>query len=117
MNKYPVVAKTHPVAPKDAARRSRPSPTPRRGELIEAQSPPATGGFLRFSYSYTEVSAAGPSARIKSHRAAYENGRIVSEQFEGELDRSEYDRMAANAQRYFADHTSLLLRALFPFLR
>jgi len=25
--------------------------------------------------------------------------------------------MAANAQRYFAGQTSLLLRALFPFLR
>ena len=115
MNKYPVVAKTHPVAPKVAARRNRPSPTPRSGELIEAQSP-AAGGFLRFSYSYTEVSAAGQTARIKSRRAAYEKGRFFSEQFEGELDRAEYDRMAANAQRYFADHTSLLLRALFPFL-
>ena len=117
MNKYPVVAKTHPVAQKVAATRSHPSPRPRRGELIEAQSPRATGGFLRFSYSYTEVSAAGSTARIKSRRAAYENGRIVSEQFEGELDRGDFDRMAANAQRYFAGQTSLLLRALFPFLR
>ena len=117
MKKYPVVVKSHPAVPKLAARRSTPSPQPRRGELIGAESPPATGGFLRFSYSYTEVSATGPTARIKSRRAAYENGRIVSEQFEGELDRGDFDRTAENAQRYFAGHTSLLLRALFPFLR
>jgi len=116
VTKYPVVAKTHPLVPKRPVRRSKPSPTPRRGELIEAESP-ETGGFLRFSYSYTEVSASGPTARIKSRRAAYENGRIVSEQFDGELEREEFDRMAASAQRYFAGQTSLLLRALFPFLR
>jgi hypothetical protein len=117
VKKYPVVVKTPPALPKIAVGKSKPLSQSRRGQLIETESPPATAEFLRFSYSYTEVSASGPTARIKSRRAAYENGRLVSEQFDGELDRADFDRMAVKAQRYFTDQTSLLLRSLFPFLR
>lgn len=117
MKKYPIAVKARSSVPKLSAEQSKVSSRAHRGELIEAESPPATSGFLRFSYSYTEVSASGSTARIKSRKTAFENGRLTSEQFDGELDRADFDRMATRAQRYFTDQTSLLLHSLFPFLR
>jgi hypothetical protein len=116
VKKYPVVSKRNAVPSDiDAVQPGKPGLRRVRGDLVEPDSP--HGEFLSFHYSYTEISAAGPAARVKSRRTVYENGRLVSEQFEGELGREEFDRTAAKAQRYFADHTALLLRSLFPFLR
>ncbi len=112
MKKYPIVTKRKPIDSKDhgiepTTAAARPS------QLLEASGP---GPFVSFRYSYTEISAAGPTARVKSKRAAYENGRLVSESFEGELDRRAYDRIAGAAQRQVAEQTAFVLRSLFAFL-
>ena len=117
MKKYPVVVKSHPAVPDRRSEPGKPAPRVRRGQLIERDPPPASSGFLSFSYSYTEVSAVGSTARMKSRRAAYENGRLVSEEFEGELTREAYERMVGKAQEHFAERSAFLLRSLFPFLR
>jgi len=77
-------------------------------DLIE--SPSAHGGAFSFSYSYTEISAAGGRARIKSQRAHYADGKLSKESFDGEFDRSIYDDAIDQMQRAFANQASSLLR-------
>ena len=117
MKKYPIVVKGGPVVPVASKQRGKPASRPHREPLVEIDGPVHGGAFLRFSYSYTEISSAGSTARVKSRRTAYENGRLASEQFEGELDRASYDRMIGEAERHFAGQAASLLRSLFPFLR
>jgi hypothetical protein len=68
--------------------------------------------FFSFRYSSTEVSMVGGRTRVKSRQARFEDGKLTSEAFEGELDRrTAYDRMVAQAHRHF-----LRVLALFvPF--
>ena len=79
---------------------------------------PASRGnpFFSFRYSYTEISALGTKAQVKSRKTQYENGKLTSEAFEGELDRSAYDRMVSEAHEHFLDQTNLFLRSLTAFL-
>jgi hypothetical protein len=117
VKKYPVVVKGRPIVPAVPEQRSKTAPRSRRDAPVEVDGTVETGGFVRFSYSYTEISSSGPTARVKSRRAAYENGRLVSEQFEGDIDRGHYDRIVGDAQRDFGGQAAFLLRSLFPFLR
>ena len=76
--------------------------------------------FVTFRYSYTEMSVQGGKARVKSRNARFADGKLSSEAFEGELDRSVYDRSVDEAQRYFTEQTSLFLKSLsllLPFSR
>ena len=52
---------------------------------------------------------------MKAHRARFENGRIQSERFEGELGRDGYERALSIAQRHFAEQTANVLRLVFSF--
>ena len=72
--------------------------------------------FVSFRYSYTEMSVQGGKANVKSRNARFEDGKLTSEAFEGELDRNLYDRAVSDAQRYFADQTALFLKSLSLFL-
>jgi len=47
--------------------------------------------------------------RVKSRQARFEDGKLTSEAFDGELDRSVYDRMVGQAQRHFWRSLSLFL--------
>ncbi|MGH8850765.1 MAG: hypothetical protein ACREYD_07210 [Casimicrobiaceae bacterium] len=71
---------------------------------------------MNFRYSYSEVSAHGGKARLKSRKTRFEDGKLRSEAFEGELDRTTYEQTMAGAQRYFAAHAALLTRSLSLFL-
>jgi len=82
-------------------------------EKIDARRP---GSFFTFHYSCTEVSLSGGRARIRSSRTALENGRLTSESFEGEADRSTYERVVDDAQREFIARTSALLGSFAFFL-
>ena len=93
---------TYPVKPK-----KRVLQKPRRDEVVDVE-PPATS-FFNFRYSSTEVSVVDGRTHIKSRQARFQDGKLTSEAFEGELDRSAYDRMVSQAQRSF-------LRALTLFL-
>jgi len=85
-------------------------------DAVEFVSPPARMPWFSFRYSYTEVSAVGRTARLKSKHARYEDGKLSTGAFEGEFDRSVYDRMVNDAQRSFLDQTALFLRAFTSFL-
>ena len=79
---------------------------------------PASGGhpFFSFRYSYTEISAVGRTARVKSRKTRYEDGKLTSEAFEGELDRGVYERMVSETQKHFLDQATVFFRALSSFL-
>jgi hypothetical protein len=90
---------------------------PRKVENDAVVVKPARGGnpFLSFRYSYTEISAFGRTARVKSRNARYEDGRLTDETFEGELDRGVYERMMGEAQKYFLGQAALFLQSLWSF--
>ncbi len=72
--------------------------------------------FVSFRYSYTEISALGGKAHVKSRKTRFEDGKLTSEAFEGELDRSAYEQIANQAQHYFRSQAALLLQSLSWFL-
>ena len=72
--------------------------------------------FFSFRYSYTEMSVRSGRTHVMSKRASFEDGKLTSEAFEGELDRGVYDRSVSDAQRYFAGQTALFLQSLSLFL-
>jgi hypothetical protein len=62
---------------------------------------PARTRFFSFRYSFTEVSLVGGRTRVKSRQARFEDGKLTSEAFEGELDHTTYDQMVSQAQQHF----------------
>jgi hypothetical protein len=81
---------------------------------------PTAGPFFSFQYSYTELSSAGGTTRIKSRKTRLEDGKLVSEALDGELDGAVYDQAVSRAREHFYDQTSLFLQAvsaLLPFSR
>ena|SRR5512144_1599209 len=95
MATYPVKAK------KRALQKSR------NDDVVVAE--PARTSFFSFRYSSTEISMVGGKTCIKSRRARFEDGKLTSEAFEGELDRSAYDQMVGQARRYFLGALALFL--------
>jgi hypothetical protein len=68
--------------------------------------------FFSFRYSYLEMSAVEGRARVKAKRARFEQGKLTAEAFEGDLARTEYDRLMSQAQRYSLDQAELFLKSL-----
>lgn len=82
-------------------------------DVVEVMGPAARANpFVSFRYWYTEISASGGKARVRSRKARFENGKLTSEAFEGELDRSAYERMVSEAQDYFLGQTALVMKSL-----
>ena len=81
-------------------------------EVVEPTSNP----FFSFRYSYTQMSVRGGRTHVTSKRASFEDGKLTSEAFAGELDRNVYDRSVSDAQRYFAGQTARFLQSLSLFL-
>ena len=104
MSKYPVKVE------KRAPRRVRDNPI----ATIEPVAPHRP--FMFFRYSYTEMSASGRTARVISRSARYENGKLTTETFDGELDRGAYNRMVSEAQRHLLGQAGLFARLFLPFL-
>ena len=74
--------------------------------------------FVSFRYSYTEISALGGKAHVKSRKAHFENGKLTAETFQGDLDRSAYERIVGQAQHYVLGQAALFLKtfaSLLPF--
>ena len=77
-----------------------------------------THPFVSFRYSYTEISALGGKAHVKSRKAHFEDGKLTAEAFEGDLDRSAYQQIVGRAQHYVLGQTALFLKtfaSLLPF--
>jgi hypothetical protein len=86
-------------------------------DAVEVIAPASRANpFVSFRYSYTEISALGGKAHVKSKQARLEEGKLTSEAFEGDLDRTLYDQMVGDAQRYFLGQTALLMKLLSLFL-
>ena len=73
-------------------------------------------GYFSFHYSYREISAHGSVARVRGRDTRFENGKLSSEAFEGNIDRQQFDRMLAQAQGAFMNQAALVLKSLFWFL-
>ena len=70
------------------------------------------GPFVGFRYSYTEISASGGKAHVRSRKTRFEDGKLTSEAFEGELDRTAYEQAVSQAQHYFFGQTAMLMKSL-----
>lgn len=74
------------------------------------------GSFFTFRYSYTEISAQGGDAHVKHRETRFEDGKFVTEECEGTVDRAAYDRMVDQTQQYFVDQMNLAMKMFFlPF--
>jgi hypothetical protein len=94
-------------------RRAERPPRQVEQDVVEVMEPASRANpFFSFRYSYTEISASGGKARVKSRRARFEDGKLTSEAFEGELDRSAYGQMVSEAQHQFLAQTGLLMKSL-----
>lgn len=104
MSKYPVrlAGRALPKVEKDA---------------VEVMGPTSRANpFVSFRYSYTEISALGGKAHVKSRKTRFEDGKLTAEAFEGDLDRGAYEQIVSQAQHYFLSQTKLLLQSLSWFL-
>ena len=76
--------------------------------------------FLSFSYSVTEVSSFAGRTHVKSRTTRLTDGKLVSENFDAEVEGGAYERLAAQATEQFASQLRLMMqpfRWLLPFPR
>ena len=76
----------------------------------------APSSFLSFRYSYTEICARDGTPRIRARKTRLEDGEVVSETFEAELDRNVYENSIRDAQRYFLDQTLNFINSVLRFM-
>ena len=82
-------------------------------DVVEVIGPPSkASSFFSFSYSYAEISAQGGKARVKAKKMRLEDGKLTSETFEGDLERSAYEQMISHAQQYILGQTALFMKSL-----
>lgn len=75
-------------------------------------------GFFTFRYSSTEIYSQGQNLHVKMSSTRFEDGRLMTEQCEGTLDRQAYNRMVDEAQRQLLNQMAGFARLLFsPFGR
>jgi hypothetical protein len=87
-------------------------------ELVDPA--PKRSPFVSFSYTYTELSSVGGRTQLKSKSTRLEDGKLVSESFDGELERGTYEQALQQAHQHLYDQASLFLRPLswlLPFTR
>lgn len=82
---------------------------PQKARKDEVAVEPVRTSFFNFRYSSTEVSLIDGKTRIKSRQTRFEDGKLTSEAFEGELHRSAFDQAVRETQRQFWKSLSLFL--------
>ena len=103
MTKYPVKAQARKVRPVES-------------KAVEVIGARPTTSFFRFRYSYTEISSLGDTPRVKSRKTSFEDGKLVSETFEGELDRNVYESVVRNTAQFFMSQTATLMKSFMELL-
>lgn len=71
--------------------------------------------FFRFRYSAQSVTEEDGRARIRATETRFENGKLESETFEGELSIEHYLHSLQEMQRLLADRLRSQLNAFVPF--
>jgi hypothetical protein len=113
MSKHPVKKEGREV-PIPEADNGRALRIPEPDNAIEAS--PVASPFFSFSYSYSEITLAGGTARVKSKKTQFEDGKVTSEAFEGTLDSRAYHAAAKQAEELFVRQTRFMLDSFFRFL-
>ena len=80
-------------------------------EPVQKMSP-----FIRFHYSYKEISSINGRTRVRSKEKRFANGKLESEEFEGTLGGHVYDNMVSDMQRQFFSQMEALLKPFSMFL-
>ncbi len=87
-------------------RRLSPASSRDADELMDR---PASGGFVSFEYSYTEVSSHAGRTHVQSNTTRLADGKLTREDFEGDLDGDAYRQMVNEAQRQMVRSLSWFL--------
>ncbi len=85
----------------------RPRRKVRKAAVVDVE--PAPARFVSFRYSSMEVSLVDGRTRVKSRQAHFQDGKLESEAFEGELDRTAYEQMVRRTERHFLGALALFL--------
>ena len=72
--------------------------------------------FTSFRYASAEISFRGDKAHVTARGVQWEDGKLSSEAFEGDVDPTVYEQAVLQAQRYFIGQTALFLQSLTSFL-
>src|SRR6266513_1942742 len=75
-----------------------------------------TNTFTSFRYASAEITLHGGKAHVSARRTQWEDGKLSSEAFEGEVDRTVYEQAVVQAQRYVIGQTALVLQSLTSLL-
>jgi hypothetical protein len=71
--------------------------------------------MFSFRYVRTEISTQGGQAQVRHRDTRFENGRMVTEQYEGSIDPAVVDRMAEQSRQMFATQIEQMMRWWLPF--
>lgn len=93
-----------PGKPKRSAVRKIDAPVLQRIDPL-----PPTNPFFSFTYSSHEMHIADGRTHVKAKQVRFEDGRIKTEQFEGQLPANVYEQTLGETQRFFADQTMSML--------
>ena len=99
-----------------------PAKLPRRAvrgadrNAVEVIEPSSGSVFSSFRYSHTEITGRGGKAQVRKRSTCFEDGRLTTETFEGELDGSAYSQLVEHTQQYVAHQTAHFLRSFLLFL-
>jgi len=93
---------SHPVVP---PRRNPTAAADNDGEALVPQL--GAKGCFSFRYSATEIVSSGDRARVRTRHARFEDGRLTTEAFDGEVDGSVLESLQADARRLFEAQLAL----------
>jgi hypothetical protein len=89
--------------------------SPRReADVLEPEQ--KTSPFIRFHYSYREISSVNGRTRIRAKEKRFADGKMESEEFEGTLDGHVYENMLSGMQRQFLRRMEALMKPFSLFL-
>jgi hypothetical protein len=87
-----------------------------KGEMEVLEPMRNRSPFIRFHYSYKEISSVNGQTRIRSTEKRFADGKLESEEFEGTLGGQVYVRMVSDMQRHFFSQMEALLKPFSMFL-
>lgn len=114
--KHDIAKKTHnqTVQSADSGEVETTAPTSITNPFL--QNPFLKGSFIRFNYSYREISSSAGKTHIHHREHRFEDGKLSSEEFEGTLDGQVYEEAVRNAQNRVMDSVKANLKLFTSML-